>query len=181
LHLTGEKLCVYCGRLDDWAGINIISKLCDMAETRRLKVKFLLAGSGEGGNVKKGNVISLGEVRYERVPAVLGAADAILIPFPNNEVSHAASPLKLFEGMSMQKPVIASRVSGIEEVVSDGQNGFLADPDDLEEWMIKLDTVFASEKLAARVGQNAKRTVEKFDWDLLAEQYEEILNAAIAK
>jgi spore coat protein SA len=116
------------------------------------------------------------------VPTVLAVADVILIPFPNNEVSHAASPLKLFEGMSMQKPVIASKVSGIEEVISDGQNGFLADPENLEEWIIKLETVLASETLAARVGQNAKRTVEKrFDWTLLAKRYEEILNAVTAK
>jgi glycosyltransferase involved in cell wall biosynthesis len=182
LHLNGEKLCVYCGRLDGWAGINIISKLCDMARTRKLKIKFLLAGSGEGENIEKENVISLGEVSYDQVPTVLAVADVVLIPFPNNEVSHAASPLKLFEGMSMQKPVIASRVSGIEEVVSDGQNGFLADPDDLEEWVGKLETILDSETLAARVGRNAKRTVEKrFDWTLLAKQYEEILNAATAK
>ena len=182
LHLNDEKLCVYCGRLDGWAGIDIISKLCDMARERKLNIKFLLAGSGEGENIERENIISLGEVSYEQVPTVLAVADVILIPFPNNEVSHAASPLKLFEGMSMQKPVIASKVSGIEEVISDGQNGFLADPENLEEWIIKLETVLASETLAARVGQNAKRTVEKrFDWTLLAKRYDEILNAVTAK
>jgi glycosyltransferase involved in cell wall biosynthesis len=80
--------------------------------------------------------------------------------------------------MSMQKPVIASRVAGIQEVVSDGENGFLADPDSPEEWIQKLQTLLNSEKLAAKIGENARRTVEdKFDWDRLAKQCEEALNA----
>lgn len=182
LNLRNERLCAYCGRLDGWAGINIISKLCDIAQTRRLNVKFLLIGSGEGKTAQKGNVIALGEKPYEEVPAILAASDIILIPFPNNEVSHAASPLKLFEGMAMQKPVIASKVSGIEEVVSDGKNGFLADPDNLEEWAQKLETILSSETLAANMGYSAKRTVEeKYDWAFLAKQYEEVLNTVYLK
>jgi glycosyltransferase involved in cell wall biosynthesis len=182
LHLTGEKLCVYCGRLDGWAGTDIISKLCDIAKNRKLNVRFLLVGNGEGTKIEKENVISLGEVAYEQVPSILSVADVILIPFPNTEVSHAASPLKLFEGMSMRKPVIASRVSGIQEVVTDGQNGFLANPDDPEEWIEKLQRILDSEKLAEQVGQNAKQTVEKsFDWNILAKHYEEILNAVVVK
>jgi glycosyltransferase involved in cell wall biosynthesis len=182
LHLSSEKLCVYCGRLDGWAGINIILRLCDMAKTKNLDLKFLLVGSGEDRAVQKENLISFGEIPYEKVPAVLTVADVVLIPFPNNEVSHAASPLKLFEGMAMRKPVVASRVSGIEEVISDGQNGFLADPDNIEEWVRKLEMILNSEKLATRVGQNARKTVEqRFDWAFLARRYEEILNACCLK
>jgi len=177
LGLSNEKLCVYCGRLDDWAGINIISKLCDIARTKKLNAKFVLVGSRAENVVDKENVIFLGEIPYEKIPSILTTADVILVPFPNNEVSHAASPLKLFEGMAMQKPIIASKVSGIEEIVSDGENGFLADPDNINEWIKKLERILNSEKLAATVGQNARRTIEeKFDWSLLAKQYEEVLN-----
>jgi spore coat protein SA len=78
----------------------------------------------------------------------------------------------------MQKPVIASRVSGIQEVIVDGENGFLADPSKIEEWMFKLQVILESETLAARVGACARKTVEKgYDWAVLAKRYEEILNA----
>jgi len=180
LGLGNEKTCFYCGRLDEWAGINIISKLCKIAKDKKLNAKFVLVGSGAEKAVYKENVILLGEISYEKIPPILTTADVILIPFPNNEVSHAASPLKLYEGMAMQKPVIASKVSGIEEVVSDGENGFLADPNNINEWVEKLETVFKSETLAAKIGKNARRTVEeRFDWTLLADQFEEVLNAVI--
>jgi colanic acid biosynthesis glycosyl transferase WcaI len=179
LHLNNEKICVYSGRLDGWAGINITLRLSDIARRKKLNVRFLLVGSGESKNIQEENILYLGEMPPEKIPSVLSVADVVLIPFPNNEVSHAASPLKLFEGMSMQKPIVASRVSGIQDVILDGENGFLADPDNPDEWIQKLEAILNSEALAARIGENAKRTVEeRFDWDLLAKQYEEVLNAS---
>jgi glycosyltransferase involved in cell wall biosynthesis len=145
---------------------------------RKLDTKFVLVGSGTLKAIPKENAVLLEEVAYEKVPAILAIADAILIPFPNNEVAHAASPLKLFEGMAMQKPVIASKVSGIQDVVLDGENGFLADPENVNEWIEKLETILTYENIAKKVGQNARRTVEeKFEWNCLAKQYEEILNS----
>ena len=178
LDLCNEKLCIYSGRLDGWAGLDIILRLCRVARTRKPEARFLLVGSGDSRRIHEENILCLGEMPHEKIPSVLAAADVILIPFPNDEVSHAASPLKLFEGMSMQKPVIASRVSGIQEVILDGVNGFLADPNDPNEWMRKVEIVLNSDVLAARVGENAKRTVkERFDWNLLAAKYEKVLNA----
>ncbi len=179
LHLNNEKICIYSGRLDGWAGMNITLRLCDIARRKKLNVRFLLVGSGESKNIQEENILYLGEMSPEKIPSVLAVADVVLIPFPNNEVSHAASPLKLFEGMSMQKPLVASRVSGIQDVILDGENGFLADPDNPDEWIKKLEAILNSEALAARIGENARRTVEeRFDWDLLAKQYEEVLNAS---
>jgi glycosyltransferase involved in cell wall biosynthesis len=182
LHLRDYKLCIYCGRLDEWAGMNILSRLCDRAKMENADIKFLLVGSGEECAVEKENLISFGEIPYESIPAILIEADAVLVPFPNNEVSHAASPLKLFEGMAMQKPVVASKVSGIEEVISDGENGFLANPDDIVHWMRKLEIIFSSKELAEKVGQNSRETIkQRFDWDFLTNCYEEVLNACCLK
>lgn len=177
LHMSNESLCIYSGRLDGWAGMNILLRLCNMAKMRRPNIKFVLVGSGESEKICGENIIYLGEMPHEKVPTVLAAADLILIPFPNDDVSHAASPLKLFEGMSMQKPIIASRVSGIQDVIRDGENGFLADPDNPEEWMKKIEIVLDSKELAARMGENAKRTIETtYDWNLLTKRCEEVLN-----
>lgn len=182
LGLRSEKLCVYCGRLDEWAGINIIEKICHAARTKKLNVKFLLVGDGAEKLAYKENIIFWGEAPHEKIPDILTTADVILIPFPDNEVSHAASPLKLFEGMAMQKPVIASKVSGIEEIILDGENGFLADPDNINEWVEKMEMVLNSEKLAAKMGQSARRTVEeRFDWNTITNQYEEVLNEVASK
>jgi len=171
-----EKVCAYCGRLDSWAGINIIAKLCDVAHNRKVNVKFIIIGGGEGNIPQKENIILYGEIPHEEVPRALTTADIILVPFPNDEISHAASPIKLFEAMAMQKPVIASRVKGIEEVISDGENGFLASPENIEEWITKIEQILRSEENAIHIGQNARKTVQKkFNWDYLATQFEKAL------
>ncbi|MEM3730831.1 MAG: glycosyltransferase family 4 protein [Candidatus Bathyarchaeia archaeon] len=178
--VNGEKICVYCGRLDEWAGVNIITKLCEAVKAKNLAVRFVVVGSGPAQSLCGESITLLGEVPYKNVPAILTAADVILVPFPNNEVSHAASPLKLFEGMAMKKPIIASRVSGIEEVILDGENGFLADPDDINEWIKKLEIILKSGKVGKKVAENARRTVEeKFDWNLIANQFDEALKSCI--
>ncbi|MEM3551119.1 MAG: glycosyltransferase family 4 protein [Candidatus Bathyarchaeia archaeon] len=183
LGLCRERTCLYFGRLDAWAGVNMISKLCRAASERKMDLKFVLVGSGEQQKIIwKGNVIHLGEHPYEKMPEIIAAADCILVPFPQNEVSHGASPLKLFEGMAMEKPVIASRVSGIEEVISDGENGYLADPQNVEDWILKIEKVFKSRNKAIDVGKKARKTVEKnFNWSFLAKQFEEALTKLVLK
>jgi len=177
-----RKTCLYCGRLDSWAGINIISKLCTMAFRRKINVDFILVGSGSQKVTQKENITLCGERPYEEMPRILSTADIVIVPFPNNEISHAASPLKLFEGMAMEKPIIASRVSGIEEIISDGENGLLADPENINEWIEKVEILVNSENLSARIGKNARKTVEeKFDWSILALQYENVLKEVIQK
>lgn len=173
LNLIDKKICLYCGRLDNWAGINIITELSLIFKQKGYRVSFLVAGAGTKENELPKNIVMMGEAPYEEMPKILFAADIILVPFPSNEVSHAASPLKLFEGMAMQKPIVASKVSGIEEVVTHNENGILVDPDDIHEWCEAISTLLSSKPFAKKLGENARQLVkEKYNWFFLAKKYE---------
>jgi len=176
LNLNGKKVCLYCGRLDKWAGVNLIAHLSKAFSKKNSLTYFLIAGSGaDGKDFFAGNTIALGEVSYEKVPEVLAVADVILVPFPDNEVSHAASPLKLFEGMAMGKAIVASKVNGIQEVIFNRENGLLVKPDDITEWINTVTDILNNSSTARKLGENARQTVEKkYDWELLAEQYHRI-------
>jgi len=174
----GKKLCVYCGRIESWAGINIINRLCNIFQRKHPEVKFLIVGHGNENVTDLQNTTIMKEVPYEDVPKILSAADVILVPFPRNVVSHAASPLKLFEGMSMQKPVVASDLDGIGEVVIDSENGMLADPDNVDEWFEDILYLLNNESVAAEMGRKARQTVEeKYDWNYIAKLFMETLNS----
>ena len=56
------------------------------------------------------NVHYLGEKRYEELPRYLANFDAAVIPFLVNEITHAVSPLKLFEYMAGGKPVVSTGI-----------------------------------------------------------------------
>jgi glycosyltransferase involved in cell wall biosynthesis len=176
LGLRNKKACLYFGRLDNWAGIHILTKLCSVFEKRRSDVKFLVVGGGGTERIEfPQNVVMIGEVPHYEIPKIITIADVVLIPFPQNEVSHAASPLKLFEAMAMAKPIVGSRVSGIKEVIQNHYNGLLVDPTSLKEWLEAIIAILDSESLSIKLRQNARKSVKKYDWNTLAFHFENVL------
>jgi glycogen(starch) synthase len=175
LNLLDKKVCIYFGRLDGWAGAHILAEICNIFEQTRPDVKFLMVGGGVEQIKFPDNAIMINEVPHYEVPKMIAVADVVLVPFPENEVSHAASPLKLFEGMAMGKTVIASRVSGIQEVVQSGYNGFLVDPNNPKDWCEAIETVLNCKSLQMKSSKNAIESVKKYDWNVLATLFECIL------
>jgi glycosyltransferase involved in cell wall biosynthesis len=176
LGIENKMVCIYCGRLDSWAGTSVILQL-SKESVKNPNLSFVVVGSGTAeGSFPTKNIICSGQVPYRKVPEMLAAAEVVLVPFPDNEVSRAASPLKLFEGMAMGKPVVASRVNGIEEVISNRKNGVLVSPNDIAEWMKAITELLDNRSLARSIGENARRIAkEKYDWELLSREYEKTL------
>jgi glycosyltransferase involved in cell wall biosynthesis len=181
LNLEDKKVCVYFGRLDSWAGIHILADVSNIFEQRRPDITLLMVGSGAEKVDFSRNAVTVEEVSHSEVPKIIAIADIVLVPFPNNEVSHAASPLKLFEGMAMRKTVIASRVSGIQEIVQDGYNGFLVDPNNPKDWCETIEAVLDSKPLQIRSSRNAAESAKKYDWSVLATFFENTLSKLIKK
>ena len=73
--------------------------------------------------------------------------------------------LGLLEAMASGTPVVASRVGGLPEVVTDGVTGFLVDPGDVDALHDRLATLLADRRLARRMGEAARAAVvERFTW-----------------
>jgi glycosyltransferase involved in cell wall biosynthesis len=176
MRLKERKICMYCGRLDGWAGTNVILRLSETFAEKSPKTSFVIVGSGEEKVLSAENIVAVGGVAYEEVPRMLALADVVLVPFPDNEVSRAASPLKLFEGMAMGKAIVASSVDGIREVLSDRESGMLVNPGDVAEWNRAVTQLLNDGSMATRLGKNARTLAkERYDWGTLAVKYERIL------
>lgn len=180
-NLQNKKVCVYFGRLDGWAGVHILRRICTVFAQKRTDVKFLVVGGGLEKTEFPSNVIVIEEVPFFEVPNFIASADVVLVPFPKNEVSHAAGPIKLFEGMAMGKAVIASKVCGIQEVIQDGFNGFLVESNNSEDWYKAIETVLNSKQLQIRLGKNAIETIKKYNWNVLAAMFENVLSRLIER
>jgi len=63
------------------------------------------------------------------------------------------------EAMSSEKPVIACRGQGIDEIIRHGNNGWLIDPNDLPELIQALSTLLQNLQLRRQMGEAARRTV----------------------
>src|SRR5204862_4166972 len=64
--------------------------------------------------------------------------------------------LTVAEAMWKERPVVASRVGGIQDQISDGETGLLVEPTDLDGFAERLVTLLEDGDLAARLGSNAR-------------------------
>jgi len=102
------------------------------------------------------------------------AFDMVVLPFSVNvnigknkrtNIGKWISPLKLFEAMAYGKPILVSRLATIEEVMTDGEDCIMAEPDNTDDWVEKLTMLCEDkalqEKIAAAAQDNLRK---KYTW-----------------
>jgi L-malate glycosyltransferase len=91
------------------------------------------------------------------VENVYHTADIVVVP------SRWQEPLGLInlEAGACRKPVVATRVGGIPEVVVDGVNGYLVEPATLSHWPQRVAALIADPSLRARLGEAGRARVEQ--------------------
>lgn len=104
-----------------------------------------------------------GFVPHGRVPGLLAGADVVVLPSRYEELGTA-----LVEAMAAGRPVVASRVGGIPELVRDGTDGLLVPPDDPAELAKAITRVLANPVLAAELGASGRARVAGHGWAALA-------------
>ena len=95
-------------------------------------------------------IIKLPRYPVEVMPEVVAAADVVVVPQRDTLTSKAQFPLKLTDGMAMAKPVLATKVGDIPEIL--GGTGYLADPGSPEQIAEGIASIFQNLELARELG-----------------------------
>jgi glycosyltransferase involved in cell wall biosynthesis len=115
--------------------------------------------------------------RREDVAAITGDVDVAVLPSLRE-----AQGISILEAMARRKPVVASAVGGIPEVLTNGLDGLLvppADPAALADACIRLA---CSPELRARMGEAGRATVEaRFSLDAMVRQIEEVYDEELVR
>ena len=86
------------------------------------------------------------------------------------------SPLTLQEAQLMKKPVVATDVGGIPELMKDNETGFLVEKGNSKEWIEKLSLLINDKEKRNEMGNNGRKFVEEnFSWDKIAKEFLKIL------
>ena len=83
------------------------------------------------------------------------------------------------EAATVGKPVVASRVGGLQDLVVDGQTGILVPPNDPEALTAAINLLMASPDLRRTMGQNAMEHVRPFTVSVVTDQIEQAMQDAI--
>ncbi len=170
----GNKIVVgFIGTFHYWHGLDNLLRLIKIILSQFNNVAFLLVGDGPlKGDLERevrseeysDRVIFPGYVSHDEVPEYLSVMDVVLLTYPNLDFFYY-SPLKLFEYMAGGKAVLASRIGQIKEVIQDGVNGMLFDPDNVDDLKEKLILLIRQDELRQKLGSDARKTIlEQFTW-----------------
>lgn len=169
---TDRPLVCYTGQLYRWKGVHTLiaamaalpdALLClvggapgELAETRALVAELGLQ-----------NVIVTGHVAPEVVPLYQVAADALVLPNTAREAisREHTSPLKLFEYMAAGRPIVASDLPSLREVLRHGFNAWLVPPDDPAGLAQGIERLLADPALAVRLAAQALQDVQAYTWE----------------
>jgi phosphatidylinositol alpha-mannosyltransferase len=87
----------------------------------------------------------------------------------------------LVEAMAAGLPVVASRIAGYDEVVTDGVEGFLVPARDATALAGSAGRLLDEPDLARRMGEAGRERARRYDWDSVAGELEAIYREAIAR
>ncbi|QLY27715.1 glycosyltransferase family 4 protein [Nocardia huaxiensis] len=119
----------------------------------------------------------VGLVDNDRLREEIALARAVVM-FSHEETS----PTILAQAMAAGKPVLSSRVGGIPEMITDGENGYLVEPQDAGALAQRMVTVLENPELAAELGARGHAMArEKFEPDAVARQTVETYLQVAAK
>ncbi|MDJ0706690.1 MAG: glycosyltransferase family 4 protein [Leptolyngbyaceae cyanobacterium MO_188.B28] len=112
-------------------------------------------------------IIQLPKLPYSVMPDVIAAAHIIVVPQQNVPAAQAQFPLKLTDGMAMAKPILATRVGDIPEIL--GETGFLVDPSAPDQLATEIQRIFQNLDEANARGLDArKRCIKCYSIDTMA-------------
>jgi glycosyltransferase involved in cell wall biosynthesis len=160
----------FVGFCRDWHGLDKIVQL--LAQPGNEKLFFLLVGDGPAvAGIKKiaqetgieDRIYVTGLVKRDEMPAWLGPIDIALQP----AVVDYASPLKMLEYMATAKAIVAPRQANIEELLTDGENALLFDPEDQQTFVDACDKFIHDEALREKLAAAAKQSIfdRNLTWD----------------
>jgi glycosyltransferase involved in cell wall biosynthesis len=138
-------------------------------------VSFYFAGNGPYFNLVKQicppNMFLIGRVPRLEVEKLLESGDIFVHPSGLDVL-----PRSVKEASLMEKPIIASNVGGIPELVKNNQTGYLCEIDDVNQWIGKIRFLLDNQDVARRFGKNAREfVIETFSWRKMAESFLETL------
>lgn len=165
------KRFVAFGRLEEKKGFDILIKATEILKKKNTILYVDIYGDGceyvklTNMIVKKGlsDLVKLrGAYNNDDMPELIQDSLAVIVPSiidKNGDMD--GIPTVIFEAMSLGRPVIASLLSGIPEVVTDGKNGFLVESGNAQHLAQKMEYIFNDPLLVLEMAKEARRYVEE--------------------
>ncbi len=184
LGLSPEQVVVGCiAFLRGYKGLDCLIEAASQVVHSHPAARFVIVGSGPEEETLRHKIGSLGLSRHviltgfrEDVPALLASMDIVAVPSFEGE----GIPQSLTQAMAMERPVVATAVGGIAEVVEHGATGLLVAPRDPQGLAEGLSLLIKDHDLRARLARAGRdRVVESYGLERMLDRTEELYKRLI--
>ena len=191
-----KKIVLYTGHLYKWKGADVLMESSEFLSENTLV--YLVGGTeedvasykpssraqAEGLKAESYKLVTfVGHRSHKEIPYWLKAADVLVLPNSAKEKISAiyTSPLKLFEYMAGGKPIVASDLPSLREILNEN-TAVLVEPDNPEALAKGIEKVLKDGVLAGKIAQNAAEEAKNYTWEKRAQNILTFLsNKAIIK
>lgn len=188
----GVPLVLFVGKLVPKKGVDVL--LDAIAAIRRSggDVRLAIVGGGPLEVELRARVATLGIadrvqfigwVANDRLGAFYAAASVVCVPSVRDASGETeGTPVVLMEALATGALVVASRSSGIGDVIRDGENGWLVPPRDATALAATLQRALGTPvSLAARIAEAARATAARHTWPNVAAQFYDVFARAMQR
>jgi glycosyltransferase involved in cell wall biosynthesis len=173
----------YAGHLYPWKGVDVLIRALEQLPDARA---LIVGGFPTESDLDRARLLArqlkvehriefTGQVEPARVPALLAETDILVLPTVATASAIYTSPLKLFEYFAAGRPIVASDLPPVREIVRDGENGLLFEAGSPESLAAAIRRVQEDTHLAERLARTAFGEADKYGWSRRAERLEAFL------
>ena len=159
-------------------GLEHFIKMASLLKNVGIKLKFIIIGNAFGSQIGYFDRLSALVKTYKVDNLVFKQGIYDVRPFLQKadiyvcSSIHEASPLSLWEAMSMSKPIVTTDVGDVAEFIKDGDNGFVVAPGNAEALAVKVELLVKNNEIRNDFTRKIRKVaVDHLDSDIYAKKY----------
>jgi glycosyltransferase involved in cell wall biosynthesis len=164
---TDNFVLLYAGIIGYAQGLDVILQAA--TKVKEMPITFLIVGDGPekerliklSHEMELSNVIFQGNLQKSKIPGLIKSCDAYIVPLKKLDLFKGAIPSKLFEPLSLGKPILLGVDGEARELfIEEGNAGLYYEPENAEELIEKIKTLYADRNLKTALGKNGQQYVK---------------------
>lgn len=182
LHIEeNERIILFVGRLHPVKGVKHLIRAMRFIAQAAPKARLILLGDGEERQdlealTRKLNledfITFAGRVPNAEIPEYMTASDVLLLPSLSE-----GFPVVVLEAMACGLPIVSTNVRGLPEIVVNGENGFIVEPEDPDALAEKVLQLLNDEGIRRRMGEYNRCHVKQYSWENVIERLEAVYDS----
>jgi glycosyltransferase involved in cell wall biosynthesis len=155
-----------------------------LSGNRHIKFRFFGDGSEKPGLLKLREQLGLTQVEFydsqpkSRMPEIVAAFDASIVPLRKGDLFRETLPAKMFEAMAAGIPIVLSADGEARLLAKEAGAAICVEPENPEALAQAISDLYQSPALARELGLNGRRyAMQHFDWQTIAAALEHELAA----